>query len=101
MPVVRRRSLWHALIGVALAASSSACLDTLDPGAWGTPRYVANFPGAPPMKFIPPIIDRLGYDDYVVWGALDQEQMRAYDAKRAGLWLTSGACFDVTPPQLP
>ncbi|MEM9695366.1 MAG: hypothetical protein AAGA56_22675, partial [Myxococcota bacterium] len=52
------------LVGLALVASSCS---GLDPGEWGTFRYVGNVFGEAPLPMIPPVTNRDG-DVFVAFG---------------------------------
>jgi hypothetical protein len=64
---MRKLALTSLALWVCLA---TACIDYLEPGDFGKPRYVDNMRGATPMRLVPPITDREG-NAYVLYGSPD------------------------------
>jgi len=75
-----------ALAGLAL----SSCTEGLEPGEYGTFRYVGQVRGEPPtITLLPPTSDRAG-NVYVLFGALDQLETELFVGTAGGGW--TGGC---------
>jgi hypothetical protein len=75
---------------LALALPLAAgCAQTLEPGEYGTFRYAGVVKGQVPLKLLPPLSDRAG-NAYVLYGALDELEVRLFVGHAGGGW--SGGC---------
>jgi hypothetical protein len=63
----------------------AGCVDYLDPGELGTPRYFGDVRGAAPVRMLPPISDRDG-NAYVLYGSRDQFEVLTFVGHPGGGW---------------
>lgn len=73
------------LIGAAVAMCLSGCVDYLDDGDVGRPRYLGEIRGEAPLRMIPPIADRNG-NVYVLYGDRDLNDNEVYTGYFGGGW---------------
>src|SRR5262245_22644737 len=75
-----------AFVAALAIVGATACLDTLEPGQFGKFRYVGQVEGKPPLKLIPPTLDREG-NVYILWGSTDiKDDIEIFIGSAAGLW---------------
>ena len=82
---VCKRSTRLGLYIFLFLGSLSGCIEELDPGEFGTPRYAANMRGAVPLRAVPPITDRDG-NVYVAYGNVKYRDTAVYVGKTGGGW---------------
>jgi hypothetical protein len=74
----------HRLVALC-ALLAVGCVDYLDPGELGEPRYFGEVLGVAPLRLIPPVSDRDG-NVYVLYGARDLNQAEAFVGHVGGGW---------------
>jgi hypothetical protein len=79
-------------VTVALALCATACVDGLQPGQVGQPRYLGQLRGSPPLALLPPRSDRAG-NVYVLYGAPELLQVEVTVGQAGGGW--SGGCRQI------
>jgi hypothetical protein len=72
----------------ALAVALSGCVDYLEPGDLGQPRYLGEIRGEAPLRMIPPTADRSG-NVYVLYGDRDLNDNEVYVGHAGGGWSTA------------
>lgn len=78
-----------ALVIGAIAMSLTGCVEYLDDGDVGRPRYMGEIRGEAPLRMLPPIADRFG-NVYVLYGDRDLNDNEVYVGHVGGGW--SGGC---------
>ena len=73
---------------LVVALLVGGCVDYLDPGEYGVPRYFGEVRGAPPLALLPPIADRDG-NVYVLYGSRELSSALVFVGHAGGGW-TSG-----------
>jgi hypothetical protein len=74
-----------------VAAGSSGCIEYLEPGDLGTPRYFAEVRGDVPLRMTPPLSDREG-NVYVPYGDKSYLYPKIYVGHLGGGW--TGKCVE-------
>jgi hypothetical protein len=81
--------LMHRMVVMTLVAallSAAGCIEYLEPGEHGTPRYFGEIKGEAPLNLFPPIADREG-NVYVLFGSADSGlELTAYVGQTNGSW---------------
>jgi hypothetical protein len=72
-------------LAVLALLAASGCVNFLDPGDYGTPRYLGEVRGEAPLTMIPPVSDREG-NVYVLYGARDENEVKVFVGHAGGGW---------------